>query len=93
MYLYIVSLVVILRNWVCDNWVYQFPKYGEGPDWEIQVPPDVAVLLGGPSFSTSLHPSTRPHTSLGLPLLEYRKKSQGAGRKREGEGGEARGVA
>ena len=25
-YLYIVSLVVILRNWVCDNWVYRFPK-------------------------------------------------------------------
>ena len=26
-FLYIVSLVVILRNWVCDtNWVYQFPK-------------------------------------------------------------------
>ena len=24
-YLYIVSLVVILSNWVCDNWVYQFP--------------------------------------------------------------------
>ena len=24
----IVSLVVILRNWVCDNWVYQFPKRG-----------------------------------------------------------------
>ena len=24
-YLYIVSLVVILSNWVCDNWVYRFP--------------------------------------------------------------------
>ena len=24
MYLYIVSLVVILSNWVCDNWVYRF---------------------------------------------------------------------
>ena len=24
-YLYIVSLVVILSNWVCDNWVYQIP--------------------------------------------------------------------
>ena len=24
--LYIVSLAVILRNCVCDNWVYQFPK-------------------------------------------------------------------
>ena len=24
-YLYIVSLVVILSNWVCDNWVYQLP--------------------------------------------------------------------
>ena len=26
-YLYIVSLVVILSNWVCDNWVYRFPKF------------------------------------------------------------------
>ena len=26
MYLYIVSRVVILSNWVCDNWVYRFPK-------------------------------------------------------------------
>ena len=25
-YLYIVSLVVILRNWICHNWVYQLPK-------------------------------------------------------------------
>ena len=25
-YLYIVSLVVILSNWVCDNWVYRFPS-------------------------------------------------------------------
>ena len=25
-YLYIVSLVVILSNWVCDNWVYRFPN-------------------------------------------------------------------
>ena len=25
-YLYIVSLVVILSNWVCDNWVYGFPS-------------------------------------------------------------------
>ena len=25
-YLYIVSLVVILSNWVCDNLVYRFPK-------------------------------------------------------------------
>ena len=25
-YLYIVSLVVILCNWVCDNWVYRFPR-------------------------------------------------------------------
>ena len=24
-YLYVVSLVVILSNWVCDNWVYRFP--------------------------------------------------------------------
>ena len=23
-----VSLVVILRNWVCDNWAYQFPTVG-----------------------------------------------------------------
>ena len=27
-YLYIVSLVVILLNWVCDNWVYRFPIFG-----------------------------------------------------------------
>ena len=27
-YLYIVSLVVILSNWVCDNWVYRFPTKG-----------------------------------------------------------------
>ena len=27
-YLYIVSLVVILSNWVCDNWVYRFPSTG-----------------------------------------------------------------
>ena len=26
-YLYIVSLVVTLRNWVCDNWVYKFPNW------------------------------------------------------------------
>ena len=26
-YLYIVSLVVILSNWVCDNWVYRFPMF------------------------------------------------------------------
>ena len=25
---YIVSLVVTLSNWVCDNWVYRFPKMG-----------------------------------------------------------------
>ena len=26
--LYIISLILILRNWVCDNWVYQFaPDY------------------------------------------------------------------
>ena len=28
-YLYIVSLVVILSNWVCDNWGYRFPKIQE----------------------------------------------------------------
>ena len=27
-YLCIVSLVVILSNWVCDNWLYRFPKIG-----------------------------------------------------------------
>ena len=27
-YLYIVFLVVILSNWVCDNWVYRFPIRG-----------------------------------------------------------------
>ena len=27
-YLYIVSLVVILSNWVCDNWIYRFPICG-----------------------------------------------------------------
>ena len=26
MYLYVVSFVVILSNWVCDNWVYRFPE-------------------------------------------------------------------
>ena len=26
--LYIVSLVVILRNWVCDNWLHQLPNVG-----------------------------------------------------------------
>ena len=26
MYLFIVSLVVILSNWVCDNWVHRFPR-------------------------------------------------------------------
>ena len=32
MYLYIVSFVVILCNWVCNNWVYQFPKSAWGPN-------------------------------------------------------------
>ena len=30
-YLYMVSLVVILSKWVCDNWVYRFPKQAPWP--------------------------------------------------------------
>ena len=29
MFLYIVSLVVILRIWVCDNWVYQLERLSD----------------------------------------------------------------
>ena len=44
MYLYIASLVVILSNWVCDTWVYQFPSQALGrrqdcsqhaPHWDL----------------------------------------------------------
>ena len=33
-YLYIVSLVIILRSWVCDNFVYQFPIFLQKVDSE-----------------------------------------------------------
>ena len=35
--MYIVSLVVILPNWVCDNWLYRFPIRGNSPEtfWEV----------------------------------------------------------
>ena len=45
-YLYIVSLVIILSNWVPDNWVYQFQalgpvelkrKLGSGDQWLINL--------------------------------------------------------
>ena len=50
-YLYIVSLVVILRNWVCDNWVYQFPT----KVW--QEKPRNINILGGTLSGTN---QTRP---------------------------------
>ena len=36
MYLNIVSLVIILSNWVCDNWAYRFPINRQVRDsWQI----------------------------------------------------------
>ena len=46
-YLHIVSLVVILSNWVCDNWVYRLPI-------QIEIPGDRTMEMNGGSTASYL---------------------------------------
>ena len=53
-YLYIVSLVVILSNWVCDNWIYRFPKKNSRRLWRSQRRKSRSVPEGGADFPAAI---------------------------------------
>ena len=63
-YLYIVSLVVILRNWVCENWVYHFSMETAGLQPTKKRPPKMLSIWCPQQCASNLMLLHKYHISL-----------------------------
>ena len=94
-YLYIVSFVVILSNWVCDNWVYRFPTVVEKINLPARVRMDTPVrgLLGRWGLQGQFHMTLfflripceipRPRQLLGIVRKVFSEKASAIARMRQ----------